>query len=132
MNKLFIFCFLVLFGCDRQFITIQRYSEQIGFDVSNPTVLISLENCGYCFVEYQEAIKKIDTSKFNLVIISSQIKKASMLAVPDHKTIFVDQDKLAIKFNLIKSLPVILLPSGETIEIFSPDQLLDNLINYVP
>ncbi|MBW3470072.1 hypothetical protein [Arthrospiribacter ruber] len=132
MNKLLILCLFVLLACERPIITLKNYSEQIGFDESKPTILLSLENCSYCFVEYQEAIKKIDTSKFNLVIISSQRKKASMLAVPDNKTIFVDQDKLAMKLNLIKSLPVILLPSGETIEIFSPDQLLVNLKNNVP
>ncbi|MCE7057470.1 hypothetical protein LZF95_22505 [Algoriphagus sp. AGSA1] len=131
MNRLLIFLVALLLGCTRQAKEFEDYSEKIGFDPSKPTLLISLENCSYCFTEYQETVKEIDKQLFNLVIISSQIKKASLLASPDNESVFVDSEKYAIKKGLIKSLPVILLPDGEKIEIFSPAQLLEYTNNYV-
>ncbi len=132
MNKFFILLFAILIGCSQQVKEYKDYSELIGFDSTKPTILISLENCSYCFTEYQETVTEIDRQLFNLIIISSQVKKASLLASPDQESIFVDSEKYAIKKGLIKSLPVILLPDGEKVEIFSPEQLLEYTKNYAP
>lgn len=132
MKKLLVILFALMFGCTRQANEYEDYCGQIGFEPSKPTLLISLENCSYCFTEYQEAAKELDKQFFNLVIISSQIKKASLLASPDNESVFVDSEKYAIKKGLIKSLPVILLPDGQKIEIFSPDQLLEYTKDYAP
>jgi hypothetical protein len=65
------------------------------------------------------------------VIISSQKKKASLFASPDDNSVFIDNEKIAIKLGSIESLPIIILPSGERLEIFSPEQLLNYAEKYV-
>ncbi len=132
MIKFVIVSFLILTACTGSKSKLDSYSQEIGFDTDKATLLISFENCSYCFGEYQETVKKLDTKIFNVVIISSQLKKASLFATPDQKSIFVDIKKIAIKMELIKSLPIILLPNGERVEIFSPDQLSSYAKTYAP
>ncbi len=123
MKILINIVFLFIISCSYPKNNNELYSEKIGFELNKATVLISLENCSYCFGEYQETIKSLNTKIFNIVVISSQLKKASLFIEPDETNIFIDQDKLAIKLGLIESLPVMLLPNGSRKEIFSSKQL---------
>lgn len=132
MIKFVILSFLILTACTGSKSKLDSYSQEIGFDTAKATLLISFENCSYCFGEYQETVKELDKEIFNVVIISSQLKKASLFATQDQKSVFVDGEKIAIKMELIESLPIILLPNGERIEIFSPDQLSSYAKTYAP
>lgn len=132
MIKFVILSFLILTACTGSKSKLDSYSQEIGFDAAKATLLISFENCSYCFGEYQETVKELDKEIFNVVIISSQLKKASLFATQDQKSVFVDGEKIAIKMELIESLPIILLPNGERVEIFSPDQLSSYAKTYAP
>ncbi|MFN3998726.1 hypothetical protein [Algoriphagus sp.] len=132
MIKFIIFFFLILASFTGSKSKLELYSQEIGFDASKATLLISFENCSYCFNEYQETVKEINKKIFNVVIISSQLKKASLFATLNQQSIFVDREKLAIKMELIESLPIILLPNGERIEVFSPNQLSSYAKTYMP
>lgn len=132
MTRFIVVLFFIFASCSGSKRKLESYSNEIGFNPEKATILISLENCSYCFGEYQETVKELDNNIFNVVIISSQIKKASLFLAPDQKSIFIDSDRLGLKMELIESLPIILLASGERIEIFSPDQLTNYAKNYIP
>lgn len=124
MNKsLFLICLFLILACSESKNKWNTYRQAIGFDPDKPTVLVSLDNCSYCFGEFQEAIQLLDQAHYTIVIISSQNKKAALFMDTSQPSVFMDDSLLAFKLGLIKSLPVILLPGGELIEIFSPNQL---------
>jgi len=131
MNKFAIILLLVITACANSNNQLHLYSTEIGFQTDKATLLINLDNCNYCFGEYQDTVEELDKLKFNVVIISSQKKKASLFASPDNNSVFIDNEKIAIKLGLIESLPIIILPSGERLEIFSPEQLLKYAEKYV-
>jgi thioredoxin-related protein len=118
MTRFIFLLFIVSVGFSCSKSKFDAYSKLVGFNPEKATILISLENCSYCFGEYQETVQGIDRKLFNVVIISSQIKKASLFLAPDQKSVFVDNEKHAIRLGLIESLPVILLPNGQRLEIF--------------
>jgi|GEM_PF-1580826 thioredoxin-related protein len=132
MIRILVLSLLALSACTNSSTELRLYSKKIGFNSDKATLLVSLENCSYCFGEYQETVEELDKLKFNVVIISSQKKKASLFASPDDNSVFIDNEKIAIKLGLIESLPIIILPSGERLEIFSPEQLLNYAETYVP
>ncbi len=131
MNKFAIILLFVTTACANSNNQLHLYSTEIGFQTDKATLLINLDNCSYCFGEYQDTVEELDKLKFNVVIISSQKKKASLFASPDNNSVFIDNEKIAIKLGLIESLPIIILPSGERLEIFSPEQLLKYAEKYV-
>jgi hypothetical protein len=132
MIRSFALVILILGACNSSSKDFKLYSSEIGFDASKPTLLVSLENCSYCFGEYQTKVHELDKEIFNVVIISSQVKKASLFLAPNQKSVFVDSEKIAIKMGLIESLPIIIFPNGEPLEIFSPNQLEKYAESYVP
>lgn len=77
-------------------------------------------------------MKELDKHKFNVVIITSQEKKASLFITPNSESVFVDNEKKAVKMGLIESLPILLFPTGERVEVFSPEQILKYSESYVP
>ena len=103
----------------------EKYGSIIGFDPDKPTVLMSLENCQYCFSVFQESIKSLEGKDINIVILSSQAKKANLLAKVDGNSIFIDQKKEGIKLGLIESLPVLFLPGQEKVIIETPAELFE-------
>lgn len=94
-------------------------------------LIVSLENCQYCFSVFRESIQELEGKKINVVIISAQEKKANLLAKVDGKSIFIDQKKEGLKFGLIESLPVLFIPGQEKETIETPDELVDLIQKYV-
>lgn len=124
MRKLSILSLFIFFSCKNPVNNLSDYSDSIGYDTKKHTLLISFESCKYCFGNFQESVNSLDVNKFNIVIISSE-KKLTSLFVSSNFDVYWDKEKLAIKMGLINSMPVIISPKGDAIEILSSDQLLN-------
>jgi len=131
MKKISILMLIILLGCKPIESDFEKYGSSIGFDTDNPTLIISLENCQYCFSVFKESIQELEGKKINVVIISAQEKKANLLAKIDGKSIFIDNKKEGLKLGLIESLPVLFLPGLEKETIETPDELVDLIQKHV-
>lgn len=131
MKKISILLIIILLGCKQIESDFEKYGSSIGFDTDKPTLIISLENCQYCFSVFKESIQELEGKKINVVIISAQEKKANLLAKVDGKFIFIDNKKEGLKLKLIESLPVLFLPGLEKETIETPDELVDLIQKHV-
>jgi thioredoxin-related protein len=124
--------FVILFACKSEDDVFEKYAASIGFDPERPTLLVSLENCEYCFSVFNESLQEIQGKDINIVIISSQEKKANLLAKVDGKSTFLDRNKEALRLGLIESLPVLFLSNQEKETVETPEKLLDLIQKNVP
>ncbi|RZS95928.1 hypothetical protein [Cecembia calidifontis] len=131
MKRISILLFIILLGCKPIESDFEKYGSIIGFDTDAPTLIISLENCQYCFSVFKESLQELEGKKINVIIVSSQEKKANLLAKVDGKSIFIDQKKEGLKLGLIESLPVLFLSGQEKQVIETPDELVDLIQKHV-
>jgi thioredoxin-related protein len=131
MKRISILLLIILLGCKPTASNFEKYGSIIGFDTDIPTLIVSLENCQYCFSVFKESIQELEGKEINVIIVSAQEKKANLLAKVDGKSIFIDQKKEGLKLGLIESLPVLFLPGQEKETIETPDELVDLIQKYV-
>jgi copper chaperone CopZ len=131
MKRISILLFVIFLGCKPSASNFEKYGSIIGFDTDTPTLIVSLENCQYCFSVFKESIEKLEGKKINVIIISVQEKKANLLAKVDGKSVFIDDKKEGLKLGLIESLPVLFLPGLEKETIETPDELVDLIQKHV-
>jgi hypothetical protein len=125
MKIIRLFLLIILFACKSEDNIFERYAASIGFDPEKPTLLVSLENCEYCLSVFNESIQEIQSKDINIVIISSQEKKANLLARVDGKSTFLDRNKEALRLGLIESLPVLFLSTQEKETVETPEKLIE-------